>query len=87
MSFFGLTFGRRAAAQNAPVVEHTEAGLPVRQPGARLIPGAPDEGVHAEPEAEGLPLRDPAAVRASISGHFGGVHAGRSQSRDTGERR
>ncbi len=75
-----------AAAQDAPVVEHTEAGLPVRQPGARLIPGAPDEDVHADPATEGLPLRDPAAVRASISGHFGGVHAGRSQSRDTGGR-
>ncbi|TLH58303.1 ATP-binding protein [Mycolicibacterium aubagnense] len=75
-----------AAAQDAPVVEHTEAGLPVRQPGARLIPGAPEEDVHGEPAAEGLPVRDPAAVRASISGHFGGVHAGRSQSRDTGGR-
>ncbi|WP_418005225.1 ATP-binding protein [Mycobacterium sp. PDNC021] len=75
-----------AAAQDAPVVEHTEAGLPVRQPGARLIPGAPDEDAHADPATEGLPLRDPAAVRASISGHFGGVHAGRSQSRDTGGR-
>lgn len=75
-----------AAAQDAPVVEHTEAGLPVRQPGARLIPGAPEEDVHGEPETEGLPLRDPAAVRASIGGHFGGVHAGRSQSRDAGGR-
>ena len=75
-----------AAAQDAPVVEHTEAGLPVREPGARLIPGAPEDDVHGEPEAEGLPLRDPAAVRASIGGHFGGVHAGRSQSRDAGGR-
>ena len=75
-----------AAAQDAPVVEHTEAGLPVRQPGARLIPGSPDEGVHPETTDEGAPRRDPAAVRASISGHFGGVHAGRSQSRDTGGR-
>jgi hypothetical protein len=75
-----------AAAQDAAVVEHTEAGLPVRQPGARLIPGSPDEGVHPETTDEGAPRRDPAAVRASISGHFGGVHAGRSQSRDTGGR-
>ena len=75
-----------AAAQDAPVVEHTEAGLPVRQPGARLIPGSPDEGDHPEATDEGAPRRDPAAVRASISGHFGGVHAGRSQSRDTGGR-
>ncbi|MFL0292704.1 ATP-binding protein [Mycobacterium sp. SMC-18] len=76
-----------AAAQDAPVVEHTEAGLPVRQPGARLVPGAPDEGAHPEASGEGAPRRDPAAVRASISGHFGGVHAGRSQSPDVGERR
>lgn len=75
-----------AAAQDAPVVEHTEAGLPVRQPGARLVPGAPDEGAHPEASGEGAPRRDPAAVRASISGHFGGVHAGRSQSPDA-ERR
>jgi len=75
-----------AAAQDAPVVEHTEAGLPVRQPGARLVPGAPDEGGHPEGSDEGALRRDPAAVRASISGHFGGVHAGRSQSRDTGGR-
>uniref|UniRef100_A0A8H2JF32 histidine kinase n=1 Tax=Mycolicibacterium mucogenicum DSM 44124 TaxID=1226753 RepID=A0A8H2JF32_MYCMU len=76
-----------AAAQDAPVVEHTEAGLPVRQPGARLVPGAPDEGAQPEASGEGAPRRDPAAVRASISGHFGGVHAGRSQSPDAGERR
>lgn len=76
-----------AAAQDAPVVEHTEAGLPVRQPGARLIPGAPDEGAHPDASGEGAPRRDPAAVRASIGGHFGGVHAGRSQSPDMGERR
>ncbi len=31
-----------AAAEDAPVAEHTEAGLPVRQPGARLVPGAVD---------------------------------------------
>ncbi|MUL48288.1 sensor histidine kinase [Mycobacterium sp. CBMA293] len=75
-----------AAAQDAPVVEHTEAGLPVRQPGARLIPGAPDEDAHADQEADELPQRDPAAVRATLGGHFGGVHAGRSQSRDNGGR-
>ena len=29
-----------AAAEDAPVAEHTEEGLPVREPGARLVPGA-----------------------------------------------
>ena len=29
-----------AAAENAPVSQHTEHGLPMREPGARLVPGA-----------------------------------------------
>jgi hypothetical protein len=94
-----------AAAEEAPVLEHTEDGLPVREPGARLVPGAAPNaeggphrngGAHrssddadevasaAEFGGEGqAPHRDPDAVRASISSHFGGVHAGRSQARDS----
>lgn len=34
-----------AAAEEAPVRERTDEGLPVRQPGARLIPGAAASGV------------------------------------------
>jgi signal transduction histidine kinase len=100
-----------AAAEDAPVTEHTEEGLPVREPGARLVPGAvdsagPDGPVHrghhfnggahrsddrddevasaAEFDTGGRPIppRDPDAVRASISNHFGGVHAGRSHARE-----
>ncbi|WP_395312145.1 ATP-binding protein [Mycobacterium sp. AMU20-3851] len=76
-----------ASAEDAPVTEHTLEGLPVRRPGERLVPGAGDVGEdEATPESEPVtgPLPDPAAVRASLSSHFGGVHAGRSQSRDTG---
>lgn len=150
-----------AAAEEKPVTQHTEEGLPMREPGARLVPGAaeaepepaadreePEErnGRHSagrngyftprlnghsedhsdsssegrlneETAAEdttedGLPRRpahrndevgngvasapkhdaesrgpgwrrDPEAVRASISNHFGGVHAGRSHARET----
>ena len=101
-----------AAADDAPVLEHTEEGLPVREPGARLVPGAvdsagldgPSRGAHhfnggahrgddgddevasaAEFDTGGgpIPPRDPDAVRASISNHFGGVHAGRSHARET----
>lgn len=76
-----------ASAEEAPVTEHTAEGLPVRRPGERLVPGAGDTGgsapVTSEPADPG-PLPDPAAVRASLSSHFGGVHAGRSHSRDTG---
>jgi signal transduction histidine kinase len=107
-----------AAAEEAPVLARTEHGLPVREPGTRLVPGAvdsavpgnggqPNGGAHhapdgdaAEPEGRrhlgevasvaepdtgpgAIPRRDPDAVRASISNHFGGVHAGRSHARDT----
>ena len=101
-----------AAAEDAPVTAHTEQGLPVREPGARLVPGAVDfagpegsfrsgsqlnGGAHRSDDradevasaAESdtgrhpIPLRDPDAVRASISSHFGGVHAGRSHARET----
>jgi hypothetical protein len=101
-----------AAAEDAPVTEHTEEGLPVREPGVRLVPGAvdsasaggPSNGAHqfnggahrsddgddevtsaAEYDTGGRPIppRDPDAVRASISNHFGGVHAGRSHAQET----
>nr|WP_307856845.1 ATP-binding protein [Mycolicibacter acidiphilus] len=114
-----------AEAENVPVVAHTEHGLPVREPGVRLVPGSaegdldadrtpdapagspetpePDE-VFGEPSApahraadqaepvasngvphrpaHAAPGRDPDAVRASISSHFGGVRAGRAHARD-----
>jgi signal transduction histidine kinase len=101
-----------AAAEDAPVTEHTDEGLPVREPGARLVPGtvvsagpeAASNGGHrfnggahrsddsddevasaAEFDTGERPItsRDPDAVRASISNHFGGVHAGRSHAQDT----
>ena len=91
------------AAEDAPVTSHTEHGLPVRDPGARLVPGTPDPvghpngGAHpghdAEDEVESaaefstgahaIPVRDPDAVRASISSHFGGVQAARSHAQET----
>jgi hypothetical protein len=76
-----------AAAEDTPVAEHTPDGLPVRQPGARLVPGAGGDPLASEPAGDEFdtgPLPDPAAVRASISSHFGGVHAGRTHARETG---
>nr|WP_026357211.1 HAMP domain-containing sensor histidine kinase [Mycobacterium sp. 141] len=95
-----------AAAQDAPVEQHTEDGLPMRTPGARLVPGGVaavvglddrrpahrhDDSPEAVASADNpdsdvfavLPPRDPDAVRASISNHFGGVAAGRSHARET----
>ena len=98
--------GWSAAAdiENVPVQAHTDQGLPVREPGARLVPGgavseqngtahhrasednglAPNGGFQSgrKPSHE-APVRDPEAIRASISSHFGGVRAGRSHARDT----
>lgn len=102
-----------AAAQDAPVEQHTEEGLPMRTPGARLVPGGVaavagasgdtngrhrnggahrnDNGAEAvasadEPDSGIFAVfqpRDPEAVRASMSNHFSGVHAGRLHARET----
>jgi signal transduction histidine kinase len=77
-----------AAADEAQVRERTDEGLPVRNPGARLVPGGahrsddPDEQVASAAGADAPPRRDPEAIRASMSSHFGGVHAGRAHSRE-----
>ncbi|WNG94030.1 ATP-binding protein [Mycobacterium sp. ITM-2016-00318] len=97
------------AADDVPVSSHTEQGLPVRDPGARLVPGAvaaprhganggyanggahrshdDDDEVESAAEfstgAHAIPVRDPEAVRASMSSHFGGVHAARSHAKQT----
>jgi signal transduction histidine kinase len=93
-----------AAAEEKPVEAHTtDHGLPVRTPGARLIPGGANgrlaeqdepveaeqrlngtSGSHRQPQhaATGAVARDPEAVRASFSSHFGGVRTGRSHARD-----
>jgi len=96
-----------AEAENVPVQTYTAHGLPVREPGARLVPGAAAADTHAGAEnaghragpdheaafnggfssghapAHAAPARDPEAIRASISSHFGGVRAGRLHARDT----
>lgn len=89
-----------AAAEDKPVEAHTtDHGLPVRTPGARLVPGGANGGTlgepaepdqqrsgrsssHREPQHAAV-TRDPEAVRASFSNHFGGVRSGRSHARDT----
>jgi signal transduction histidine kinase len=61
-----------SAAEEAPVSRHTSSGLPVRDPGARLIPGAAD---HAESAHEG----------ATNGKHRnGGAHNGEGQRGESG---
>ncbi len=73
-----------AEAENRPVESRTEHGLPMRTPGARLVPGAaePDEPAVSN---GGFHPRDPNAVRTSIGSHFSGVRSARSHARDTRE--
>ncbi|HEY0229250.1 MAG TPA: ATP-binding protein [Mycobacterium sp.] len=89
-----------AEAEDKPVAAHTaDFGLPVRAPGARLVPGTAAGSDSAEqdhraaddapplvasngrPPQHAAAARDPEAVRASFSNHFGGVRSGRSQAR------
>ena len=94
-----------AEAENKPVHAHTDHGLPVREPGARLVPGAATDarngtdtgnadeqnavassgGFHHDDDAGENEARDrdPEAIRASISNHFGGVRAARTHAQDT----
>ncbi|ORA77739.1 sensor histidine kinase [Mycobacterium malmoense] len=86
-----------AEAEDKPVEAHTARhGLPVREPGARLVPGtANGTGLAEQDEGQGshsdrqpqhaAALRDPEAVRASFSSHFGGVRSGRSHARETSQ--
>ncbi len=62
-----------ASATQEPVTRRTGAGLPAREPGARLIPGAV-----ARPDSGGV-ARRPEAVREKFASHFAGVRAGRSE--------
>jgi len=68
-----------AEVENIAVGSHTDHGLPVREPGARLVPGA--AGGSQQLQQPPLPeraRRDPDAVRASADSQFGGVRAARS---------
>jgi signal transduction histidine kinase len=62
-----------AAAEESPVAQHTEHGLPVREPGARLVPGA------AEGQGDGHNGRHRngtnGAEEPAVSGYDTGAHA------------
>ncbi|MGB3483705.1 MAG: ATP-binding protein [Mycobacterium sp.] len=62
---------------NVAVEAHTDHGLPVRRPGARLVPGGT---AGPDPDA-GQESRDPQSIRSSLGNHFSGVHAARTQAR------
>jgi hypothetical protein len=55
---------------------HTESGLPIRERGARLVPG----NARKETDAETGMGRDPAAVGSLLSRAVAGVRSGRAES-------
>jgi signal transduction histidine kinase len=86
-----------AHAEEAPIDQRTDQGLPVREPGARLVPGSAESpagdrpnGAHRRaddeygvaPDADPFARRDPDAIRTSLSSHWSGVRAGRSHARE-----
>ncbi|MFC6285082.1 ATP-binding protein [Nocardioides sp. GCM10027113] len=58
----------------APAAPLTDAGLPMRRPGGRLVPGGVGPG---RAPAATVPGRDPEAIRARLSAHSAGVARGR----------
>lgn len=58
-------------AERADAEDTTRAGLPVRRPGGRLVPG----GVSQEPSKV---VRDPEAIRNRLAAHAAGVSRGRA---------
>ncbi|MBV8965045.1 MAG: sensor histidine kinase, partial [Mycobacteriaceae bacterium] len=82
-------------AEQAHVERRTDQGLPVREPGARLVPGSaqapagrkPNGAAHRRPDDEngdaaGGAHRDAETIRTSLSSHHSGVRAGRSHARE-----
>ena len=70
--------GWEAAEQvaEAPALQLSESGLPIRRPGKRLVPG----GVTPPPAA--VATRDPEAIRARLAAHAAGVSRGRTAAVD-----
>ena len=69
--------GWEAAEQvaEAPALQLTESGLPMRRPGKRLVPGG------VSPAATNVD-RDPEAIRARLAAHAAGVSRGRTAAVD-----
>jgi len=61
--------------EETPETDKTTAGLPMRRPGGRLVPGGVAQKVADSTPAR--PLRDPEAIRARLAAHRAGVNRGR----------
>jgi hypothetical protein len=57
----------------------TAAGLPMRKPGARVVPAGPG----AEPPAARIQFRNAESIRSNLSRHYNGVRAARERTGGT----
>jgi signal transduction histidine kinase len=62
--------------EEAAVTESTSAGLPLRHPGERLVPGSVSPPTQTK-------TRDPEAIRRRLSAHKAGVSRGRAAARNS----
>ena len=74
--------------EEAPLQE-SSAGLPMRRPGSRLVPGAitqpaipAEAAVTAAPTAPAESGRDPETIRRNLNRHQKGVSAARTEAQD-----
>ena len=72
--------GWEAAEQvaEAPALQRSESGLPMRRPGKRLVPGGVTPAVANAASVN----RDPEAIRARLAAHAAGVSRGRTAAVD-----
>jgi hypothetical protein len=72
--------GWEAAEQvaEAPTLQLSESGLPMRRPGKRLVPGGVTPAVANAASVN----RDPEAIRARLAAHAAGVSRGRTAAVD-----
>jgi hypothetical protein len=75
----GWNAAQRASETKA--TDHTESGLPIRERGARLVPGQAMWGPADEPVS-----RDPAIVQATLTRQLAGVRNGRARIEGTHSR-
>ncbi|PWV72185.1 signal transduction histidine kinase [Nocardia neocaledoniensis] len=61
-----------ASAGNPPTSSRTVGGLPIRKPGAQLVPGGLTPAEEAGP-------RDPEEIRNNLTRHLSGVRSGRAE--------
>jgi signal transduction histidine kinase len=76
---------KNVANADPPTLRTTAAGLPVRKPRNRTAPAKQARPAEEEASKPGTGFRDPDAIRANLSRHYGGVQAARRARKEPDE--